>query len=126
MSLPAREFALKAVSLLNEKKAGDILLLDMEQITLIADFFLICSGSSKVQTRALSDFLHENLHEEGYPMLRLEGYQEGSWILLDYGELIVHIFLPEERSFYNLERLWGGAMIVNNTKDLTGSQLNTD
>ena len=116
MGLSVKELALKAVSLLDEKKAGDILLLDMEDITLIADYFLICSGLSRIQTRALSDHLNENLNEEGYPLLRLEGYQEGNWILLDYGELIVHIFLPEERTFYNLERLWGGAkqLTINN------------
>ena len=115
MSISAKEFALKAVSLLNEKKAGDIVLLNMEGISSIADFFLICSGLSKIQTRALCDYLNEDLSAEGFSLLRQEGYQDGDWILLDYGELVIHIFLPEERSFYNLERLWGSAEIVDHS-----------
>jgi ribosome-associated protein len=81
----------------------------MGNLTLVADYFLICSGSSRIQTQALCVHLKDNLLDGGYPLLRQEGYQEGKWILLDYGALIIHIFLPEERSFYNLERLWGGA-----------------
>ena len=113
MDLSTKEFAFKAVRLLNEKKARDIVLLEMGQVTLITDYFLICSGSSRIQTRALCDYLKESLADDEHYLLRLEGYQEGQWILLDYGELIVHIFLPEERTFYNLERLWGGAKEVD-------------
>lgn len=109
MILSTKDFALEAVRLLNEKKAREIVLLEMGKLTLIADYFLICSGSSRIQTQALCVHLKDNLLDGGYPLLRLEGYQEGKWILLDYGELIIHIFLPEERSFYNLERLWGSA-----------------
>jgi len=113
LDLSTKEFALEAASLLNEKKALDIILLEMGQITLIADYFLICSGMSKVQTRALSDYLEESLSAQGRPPLRLEGYQEGNWILHDYGELVVHIFFTEERSFYKLERLWGKAETID-------------
>lgn len=109
MVLSTKEFALEAVRLLREKKAREIVLLEMCHITLIADYFLICSGTSRIQTRALCDYLKESLPDERHPLLRLEGYQDGGWILLDFGELIIHIFLPEERAFYNLERLWGGA-----------------
>ena len=107
MPLDAKEFALKAVGLLKDKKAQDICLLEIGRLSLIADFFLICSGSNKIQTQAISDYLQENLQDEHYKLLRREGYEEASWILLDFGSLIVHIFLPETRSFYNLERLWG-------------------
>jgi len=113
LSLNTREFSLRAVRLLNEKKALDVVLLEISKISLIADYFLICSGTSTIQTRALCDYLIENLPVEGYPLLRLEGYQEGRWILLDYGALVIHIFVPEERSFYNLERLWGGATLID-------------
>lgn len=109
MPLDAREFALKAVGLLEDKKAQDICLLEIDKLTLIADYFLICSGSSKIQTRTICDHLKEQLPDEHYKLLRIEGYDEGSWILLDFGALVVHIFLPELRSFYNLERLWGNA-----------------
>ncbi len=113
MDFSTKDFAFAAVRLLHEKKARDIVLLDMGQVTLLADYFLICTGSSRIQTRALCDYLKEKLPDEEHRLLRLEGYQEGNWILLDFGELIVHIFLPEERSFYNLERLWGGAERVD-------------
>lgn len=113
MILSTKEFALEAVRLLTEKKAREIVLLEIGKLTLIADYFLICSGTSRIQTQALCDHLKENLTNEGHSLLRLEGYQEGSWILLDFGELVIHIFLPEERSFYNLERLWGGAEAID-------------
>lgn len=109
MALSSREFALKAVRLLNEKKAMDISLLEIGKVSLIADYFIICSGASKIQTKALCDYLLEKLPEDDHPLLRLEGYQDGMWILLDFGDVVIHIFLPEMRSFYNLERLWGKA-----------------
>ena len=112
MILSTKDFALEAVRLLNEKKAQEIVLLEMGKLTLIADYFLICSGSSRIQTQALCVHLKENLLDSEHSLLRQEGYQEGNWILLDYGGLVVHIFLPEERSFYNLERLWGGAQKI--------------
>jgi ribosome-associated protein len=111
--LETKEFALKAVRLLNEKKAMEIILLEIGKVSLIADYFLICSGSSKIQTKALCDHLLENLPGEGYRLLRVEGYQEGRWILLDFGALVIHIFVPEERTFYNLERLWGSARVID-------------
>ncbi len=107
MPLDAREFALKAVGLLRDNKAQDICLLEIGKISVIADYFLICSGSNKVQTRALCDYLQQNLPDEHYKLLRKEGHEEASWILLDFGTLVVHIFQPETRLFYNLERLWG-------------------
>jgi len=109
LPLSARDFALKAARLLSEKKAVDINLLEMSKVSLVADYFLICSGTSGIQTRALCEHLQDKLPEPEYPLLRVEGYQEARWILLDFGSLVIHIFLPEERSFYNLERLWGGA-----------------
>lgn len=109
MSFDAKEFAFKAVRLLNEKKASDIVLLEISNVSLIADYFLICTGNSAIQSKAICDYLLENLPGEDTPLLRVEGYQDPSWILLDFGSLIIHIFLPEERSFYNLERLWKSA-----------------
>lgn len=107
MPLDAQEFALKAAALLNDKKAQAVSLLKIGKLSLIADYFLFGSGSSKIQVRALCDHLRENLTQDQYPLLRIEGYEEASWILLDYGAVVVHIFQPESRSFYNLERLWG-------------------
>ncbi len=113
MTLSSREFALKAVHLLHEKKASEISLLEVSKISLIADYFIICEGASKIQTRAICDHLLDHLSDEGHSLLRLEGYQEARWILLDYGDLIIHIFQPEDRQFYNLERLWGKAELVS-------------
>ncbi len=109
MSLSTREFVDKAVSLLQEKKAIDVNLLEIGKISLIADYFIICSGASKIQTRSICDHLLENLPEKDHPLLRVEGYQEARWILVDFGDVVIHIFMPDERSFYNLERLWSPA-----------------
>ncbi len=114
MALNAKEFALKAVRLLNEKKAMDIILLELVNVSLIADYFIICNGTSTIQTRAFCDHLLENLPgEEDYSLLRVEGYKDAGWILMDYGVLVIHIFIAEERSFYNLERLWGKAAVID-------------
>lgn len=107
MPLDAREFALKAVRLLQDKKAQAVSLLEIGKLSLIADYFLICGGANKIQTRTLCDHLRENLQDEHYPLLRVEGYDTADWILLDFGAVVIHIFQPETRSFYNLERLWG-------------------
>ncbi len=109
MPLNAKEFAFKAVRLLSEKKAMDIIILDIGNVSLIADYFVICNGATRIQTKSICDHLIENLPEDKHQLLRVEGYQEASWILLDFGDVIIHIFVPEERSFYNLERLWGKA-----------------
>ncbi|NMB40424.1 MAG: ribosome silencing factor [Firmicutes bacterium] len=113
MSFETKEFAFKAVRLLNEKKAEDLTLLKIGKVSIIADYFLICNGSTVIQTKMLCDHLLENLPEDDFQLLRVEGYRQGRWILLDFGALIIHIFVPEEREFYNLERLWGNAHKVD-------------
>lgn len=113
MAFATKEFALKAVRLLNEKKARDLLLLEIAPVSTIADYFLICSGSSITQTKMLSDHLLANLRDDEYRLLRIEGYREGRWILLDFGAVVIHIFLQEDRTFYNLERLWGNAREID-------------
>lgn len=113
MSLTVKELALKAIQLLQEKSAQDILFLEIDEVSLIADYFIICSGTSRIHTRVLCDHLLENIPGKERPLWHVEGYREGRWILLDFGGLVVHIFLTEERLFYNLERLWGEAAIVD-------------
>ncbi|MDH4179846.1 MAG: ribosome silencing factor [Armatimonadota bacterium] len=107
--LPAREKALRAQTALTDKRALDPVMLDMRQITLITDYFLICHGTSSVHIRALGDSVVEALKEAGVRPYGVEGRDEGRWVLLDYGDVIVHIFGEEEREFYSLERLWGDA-----------------
>lgn len=113
MPLAVKELVLKAIRLLQEKKAQDIILLDINKVSMIADYFLVCSGTSQIHTKALCDHLLNNISFEEHGLGRVEGYREGSWILLDFRGLVVHIFLMEERFFYNLERLWGEAEKVD-------------
>ena len=91
------------------KKARDIVGIDLRDVSPVADYFLIMSGSNKPQLKAISDNIEEKLAEQGLKPLRVEGYREAEWILLDYGALVVHIFADEQREYYNLERLWGDA-----------------
>jgi ribosome-associated protein len=91
-----------------DKKAEDLVTLPLEGRTVIADYFIIATGRSNVQTRAIADGIAERAREAGYPIAHREGYGgDGSWILLDLSSVIVHVFTPEQRAFYNLERLWG-------------------
>ena len=112
----SKKMVLTAYEALDEKKGMDIKVLDIHAQTGIADYFVICNGTSTPHTKALSDFVEEkvekNLNER---ILRREGYQGGSWILLDYGVVIVQIFKPEERAYYNLEKLWGDSPEVDIT-----------
>lgn len=100
------ELIAKAAS---EKKARDILILDMQQVSLVSDDFLICSANSTTQVKAIADNIEEKLKEVGVDYLHREGYREGRWVLLDYGTCVAHVFVEEERTFYNLEHLWADA-----------------
>ena len=88
------------------------MLLDMREVTLITDYFLICHGTSNVHIRGLSDAVTESLKEQKRRPLAAEGAREGGWVLLDYGDFIVHIFSEDQRTFYDLERLWSDARRV--------------
>ena len=92
--------------LLDEKKAKDITIVNIEGLTIIADKFIICSARSNTQVKALVDIVDEGMSKEGYEPLRVEGKQEGRWAVLDYGDVIVHIFYEETRKLYSLEQLW--------------------
>ena len=79
--------------------------------TILADVFAIVTGRSKIQTRAIADAIVESARNDGYNVSRVEGYADGSWILIDLGNVIVHVFTPEQRAFYNLERLWAPVVL---------------
>ncbi|MFO0754004.1 MAG: ribosome silencing factor [Thermodesulfovibrionales bacterium] len=89
-----------------EKKAVAPLVLELKGLTVIADYFVICSGSSTTQVRAIADFIEENLKSRGSRPLRIEGAENSRWVLMDYGDVIVHIFEEEARAYYELEKFW--------------------
>ena len=106
MDTEIRNLVLHIGTLLEDKKAQNLLMLDVSHLTIVADCFVIASGRSVVQVKALADELDEKLGAEGIFARRREGYAEGRWIVLDYGAVLVHLFHEEEREFYHLERLW--------------------
>ena len=101
-----REQVLALCEVLDNKKALDILAVNVADKTIIADWFIIASGRSTTQVKALCDELEEKAAERGLIARRKEGYQEGRWIVVDFGTILVHLFHPEEREYFNLERLW--------------------
>jgi ribosome-associated protein len=96
----------KVVNILLDKKALDVCRVDISAMTIIAEAFIVCSGRTPIQVRALADELDEKLAAEGMKPLRREGFERARWIVLDLGSVLVHVFNREEREFYNLERLW--------------------
>ena len=113
---PADEEALatarRAVDLASDKKASDIVLLDIRGLTTLADYFVICSGQSERQLGAIADGVVEGLREEGIRAIGREGSANAHWVLLDFGYVIVHVMAPPERDFYQLERLWADAPLL--------------
>ncbi len=95
-----------------EKKGSAIVILDLRKISTMVDYFIIISGTSDVHSKAIADEIIHKLREEGIRKWHIEGYSYGHWILLDYVDIVVHIFLDEERLYYNLESLWGDAPMV--------------
>ena len=110
--LDSDQLAKAAVDAASDKKASDIILLDIRDVTTIADYFVICSGSNPRQLQAIADALEENLEKQGARMFHREGVADTGWILLDFGDVIVHIFGTKEREYYRLERLWSEAKTV--------------
>lgn len=102
----------KVVDFIDDKKGGDITILELKGISVIADYFMIATGNSTTQTKAIAEYLSEKLPEIGLSVLRKEGLPEAQWVLIDCGDLVIHIMTPDTRSFYSLERLWGDAREV--------------
>ncbi|WP_102263658.1 ribosome silencing factor [Mesobacillus jeotgali] len=113
-----RELLLTAVKAADDKRAEDIMVLNMKGISLIADYFVICHGNSDKQVQAIAREIREKAEEHGYNLRRMEGFDEARWVLIDIGDVVVHVFHKEERSYYNLERLWGDAPIENVQSEL--------
>lgn len=106
------ELAKKAAALLDEKKAQRLSVIKIDDISSLADYFVIGSATSSTHVRALADQLEEKMKEEGLAPARVEGYRSNSWVLLDYGSVVVHLFTPDARDFYDLDRLWADGQQV--------------
>jgi len=104
----------EAVAAAEDRKAVDLRVLHLEKVSDFTDFFLICSGTSERQVQAIADAVQERMREVQVRPLHVEGFNRGQWVLLDYGDFVVHIFQEEPRRFYSLERLWGDAPDVTN------------
>lgn len=106
MNTDSREIARLACKALDEKKAKDIKIIDIHEVTVMADYFIIASGSNVNQVQAMLDNTDEVLGRAGYMLKHVEGERNSGWILLDYGDVIIHLFDDENRLFYDLERIW--------------------
>jgi len=97
---------------LDEKKAVDVLTLDVSHQTQMMDFLVVCTGTSNIHIRALADGVLETMKQVGIKGVRAEGYNEARWVLLDYGDVVLHIFSPDDREFYRLEEFWRAAPVL--------------
>jgi ribosome-associated protein len=111
-ALEPNELAHAIVNAAADKKATDIVMLDLRKVALIADYFVLCDGQSSRQLRAISNAIAESLKELGERPLRIEGTPESGWMLLDFGAVVAHVFSPELRAYYDLESLWKEAPMV--------------
>lgn len=114
-----RELLITAATAADDKRAEDILALNMKGISLIADYFLICHGNSDKQVQAIAREMKQKAEENGIEVKRMEGFDEAKWILVDLGDVVAHVFHRDERGYYNLERLWGDAPIENLQSELS-------
>lgn len=102
----SKAMAKLAIEALEDKKAEDIRVIDISEVSVVADYFIIANGNNRSQIQALADNVQETLGRAGYVMRQVEGYNTANWILMDFGDVILHIFDKENRLFYNLERIW--------------------
>ena len=109
VKLDSNIFAKRISEIMFNKKAYDVLLIDLRKLAAFADFFVICSADSDVQVKAIADDVDRSLRDEGMKCWHKEGYQALNWVLLDYVDVVVHVFKKDAREFYNLEKLWGDA-----------------
>ena len=102
----SKKMTLTAYEALDEKKAEEIKVIGIGEISILADYFIIASGSNRNQVQAMADEAQEKLYKAGYEAKQVEGYQTANWILMDYGDLVVHLFNRDDRLFYDLEHIW--------------------
>lgn len=113
MSISSKEMAKIAYHALSDKKAENIQIIDISGISVLADYFVIADGSNQNQIEAMRDAVEEALYKAGVQVRQVEGNRSSSWLLMDYGEIIVHVFSKEDRLFYDLERIWGDGKFMD-------------
>ena len=109
----AKKMAKIAYQALDDKKGEDIKIIDISQVSVLADYFIICNGSNESQVRALVDNAEEELSKEGFQVKQTEGHGLDNWVLMDFGDIIIHVFDKENRLFYDLERIWSDGKQVD-------------
>lgn len=109
----SKEMVKLAVTALEDKKGEDIKVIDITSVTVLADYFIIASGMNRNQVQALVDNVEETLGRAGFELKQVEGYQTANWILMDFGDIIVHVFDSENRLFYDLERIWRDGKVID-------------
>ena len=112
----AKKMARIAYHALEDKKAVDIKIINIEEVSVLADYFIIANGSNRSQIQAMADNVQDVLGRSGYMMKQVEGYNTANWILMDFGDVIAHIFDKENRLFYNLERIWRDGKVIDQTE----------
>ena len=110
--MTSREMAALACDALDDKKALEIKVISIEKVSVLADYFIIASGSNQNQVQAMADNVEEMLGRNGVHPTQIEGYQNANWILLDYKDIVIHLFDEENREFYNLERVWKDGTLI--------------
>ena len=110
--MDSREMAKLACAALEDKKAGDVRVIDISEISVIADYFIIADGENQNQLEAMRDAVDESLYKAGVHVKQVEGNHKSTWILMEYGDIIVHIFSKEDRFFYDLERIWRDGKVI--------------
>lgn len=111
--MDSKETAKLAIAALEDKKAEDIKVIDISEVSVIADYFIIANGTNRSQIQALSDNVEEKLGKAGVPLRQIEGYDTANWVLLDFHDVIIHIFDKENRLFYDLERIWRDGKLID-------------
>lgn len=125
-NLSAHEISQKIANIASEKKAENIIIYHVEDITSVAEYFVVCSGMNERQLQAISDDIKKDMKETQIPIIGIEGYNNATWILLDLGGVVMHIFNKETRSFYDLDILWGDAPKIEWEPENTNIAIETE
>lgn len=114
----SNDIAKLAITALEDKKAEDIKVIDISEVSVIADYFIIANGTNRSQIQTLSDHVEETLNKAGVSLKQMEGYDNANWVLLDFRDVIIHIFDKENRLFYDLERIWRDGKTIDSPAEL--------